>query len=176
MNDYTSISYIGIEASFLVSEFIAQRKQPHNIAESLVVPCCWEIVQSMLGKNAAKEIQKIPRFDNTVSWHINDMVADLLEQFQDKLLESKLFSIQLDESTDIKGKCLLLANIRFIGSDSLRKSFLFCQELPACSTGAEMCNTTAKFLEGMLQWKNCKCLHRRCSFDDGKEQRICFQN
>ena len=43
MNDYTSMSYKGVEASFLVSELIAQRKQPHTIAESLVVPCCREI-------------------------------------------------------------------------------------------------------------------------------------
>ena len=34
MNDYTSISYKGVEASFHVSELIAQRKQPHTIAES----------------------------------------------------------------------------------------------------------------------------------------------
>ena len=58
----------------------------------------------MLGKNAAKEIQKIPLSDNTVSRRINDVAADILEQLRDKLLESKLFSIHLDESTDIKRK------------------------------------------------------------------------
>ena len=47
----------------------------------------------MLGENAAKEIQKIPFSDNTVSWCINDMMADILKQFRDKFLESKLFSI-----------------------------------------------------------------------------------
>ena len=61
------------------------------------------------------------------------MVAETLEQLRDKLLESKLFSMQLDESTDTKGKCQLLANVRFIGSDSIQESFLFCRELPARS-------------------------------------------
>ena len=102
MSDYTSISYKGIEASFLVSELIAQCKQPHTIVESLVVPCCREIARSMLGENAAKEIQKIPLSDYTGSRRINDMATDILEQFRDKLLESKLFSIQLEELTDIK--------------------------------------------------------------------------
>ena len=40
ISDYTSISYKSLEASFLVFQLIAQRKQPHTIAKSLVVPCC----------------------------------------------------------------------------------------------------------------------------------------
>ena len=53
-----------MEASFLVAQLIAQCKQPHTIAESLVAPCCQETVRSMPGENAAK---KIPLSDNTVS-------------------------------------------------------------------------------------------------------------
>ena len=64
MNDYTSISYKGMEASFLVAQLIAHCKQPHTIAESLVAPCCQETVRSMPGENAAKEIALS---DNTVS-------------------------------------------------------------------------------------------------------------
>ena len=55
MSGYTSISYKGMEASFLVSQLIAQRKQPHTIVESLVASCRRETVQSMLGENAAKK-------------------------------------------------------------------------------------------------------------------------
>ena len=40
MSDYTSISYKDMEASFLFSQVIAQCKQPHTIAKSLVAPCC----------------------------------------------------------------------------------------------------------------------------------------
>ena len=82
MRDYTSMSDKCQEASFVVSQVIAQRKQPHTVAENLVVPCCREIVRIMLGKNAAKEIQKIPLSDNTVSRRINDMAADILERFE----------------------------------------------------------------------------------------------
>ena len=39
------------------------------------------------------------------------MAADILEQLRDELLESKLFSLQLNKSTDINGKCQLLAKI-----------------------------------------------------------------
>jgi len=46
---------------------------------------------SVLGENAAKDIQQIPLSDHTVSRSINDMAADILEQLRDKLLESKLF-------------------------------------------------------------------------------------
>ena len=54
MSDYTSMSNKCQEASFVVSQVIAQRKQPHTVAENLVVPCCREIVRIMLGENAAK--------------------------------------------------------------------------------------------------------------------------
>ena len=156
MSDYTSMSDKCQEASFVVSQVIAQGKQPHTVAENLVVPCCREIVGIILGENAAKEIQKIPLSNNTVSRRINDMAADILEQLRDKLLESKFFSLRLDESTDIKGKCQLLANVRFIGNDSIQESILFCRELQARSTGAETFDATEKFFEEkMLQWKNC---------------------
>ena len=81
----------------------------------------------MLGENAAKEIKKIPLSDNTVSRRINDMTADILEQLRDKLLESKLCSIQLDESTDIKGKCQLLANLNVLEVITYRKVFFFAE-------------------------------------------------
>ena len=58
MSDCTSISYKGMEASCLVSQLIAQYKQPHTIAESLLAPCCRETVRSMLGENAAKKFKK----------------------------------------------------------------------------------------------------------------------
>ena len=86
MSDYTSISYKSMEASFLVSQLIAQCKQPRTIAESLVTPCCGETVLSMLCENSAKEIQKFPLSDNTVSRRINHMAADILEELRDKLL------------------------------------------------------------------------------------------
>ena len=68
MSNYTSISFKGMETCFLVSQLIAQCKQPHTITESLVAPCCWETVRSMLGENA-KEIQKIPLSDYSKPAH-----------------------------------------------------------------------------------------------------------
>ena len=40
MSDYTSMSDKCQEASFVVYQVIAQHKQPHTVAENLVVPCC----------------------------------------------------------------------------------------------------------------------------------------
>ena len=82
------------------------------------------------GENAAKEIQKIPLSDNTVSQRINGMAADILEQLREKFLESKLFSIHLDESTDIKGKCQLLADVNLLEMIPYRKVFFFAENFP----------------------------------------------
>ena len=78
-------------------------------------------------ENAAIEIQKIPLSDNIVSPRISGMAADILEQLRDKLLESKLFSIQMDESTDIKGNCQLLASVNLLEVIPYREVFFFSE-------------------------------------------------
>ena len=55
------------------------------------------------------------------------MAADILEQLRDKLLKSKIFSIHLDESIDIKGKCQLLANVNLLEVIPYRKVFFFAE-------------------------------------------------
>ena len=49
-----------------------------------------------------------------------------------------------------------LSKRKIIGNDSIQESILFCQELQARSTGAEIFDATENFFEEeMLQWKNC---------------------
>ena len=72
-----------------------------------------------------KKLKKILLSDNTVCRGINDKAADILEQLRDKLLGSKLFSIHLDESTDIKRKCQLLANVNLLEVIPYRKVLFF---------------------------------------------------
>ncbi|GFW74809.1 zinc finger BED domain-containing protein 5 [Trichonephila clavipes] len=56
-------------------------KQPHTIAEELILPAAIEIVEAMFGDNFAKELQSIPLSNDTVSRRIDDIAEDVEQQF-----------------------------------------------------------------------------------------------
>lgn len=151
-----TISEKALLASYKVSEIVAKRMQPHTIAEDVILPACKEIVKSMLGDNAEKEISLVPLSNDTVSRRISDMSSDIQYHVREKLSDSRLFALQLDESTDISKKCQLLSYIRFIDDDSVIEQFLACSELPTTSTGAEVFDSMSNTLtDNGLSWKNC---------------------
>ncbi|CAI6356277.1 unnamed protein product [Macrosiphum euphorbiae] len=47
--------------------------KPHTIAENLILPACKEIVKSMLGESAEKEVSRVPLSNNTISRRIDDI-------------------------------------------------------------------------------------------------------
>jgi hypothetical protein len=44
------------EASYLVAQLVAQKKKSHVIAESIIMPACKMMVNTMLGKEALCEV------------------------------------------------------------------------------------------------------------------------
>lgn len=134
-----------LKASYQVAELIAKSKQPHTVAETLIMPACKIILKEMLGPGAVREIAQVPLSNNTISRRIQDMSADIEEIVLEKLRISGKFALQLDESTDISAHAQLMANVRFVDGDTIRENFLFCKELPERTTGEEifeLCQST----------------------------------
>ncbi|XP_060124933.1 zinc finger BED domain-containing protein 5-like [Zootoca vivipara] len=156
MRKTTKVNERALKASYQVAELIAKSKEPHIVAETLILPACKAIVEEMLGPEAAKEIAKVPLSDNTISRRINDMSADIESVVMEKIRISEKFALQLDESTDISGHAQLLANVRFVDGDAIRENFFFCKALPEKTTGEEIFRVTSEYLEqGGLKWENC---------------------
>jgi hypothetical protein len=144
------------EASYYVAELVAKQMKPHTIAESLILPACQAIVKTMFGEEAAREITKIPLSNNTISRRITEMSKDIEENVIDKLNNSKLFALQVDESTDISGKAQLLGFIRFVDDDEIQENFLFCKELSETTKGQDVFKTVTSYLEShSLSWNSC---------------------
>ena len=84
-----------------------------------------------------------------MSTDIQDTVISFVKQ-------SKMFTMQVDESTDISGKAQLIAFIRFVSDEKISDRFFCCKELKERTTGQDIFDTLTKYLEeNELTWKEC---------------------
>ena len=149
----TTISEKALKVSSRVAEFIAKEKQPHTLAEKVILPAYKIIIEEMIGPNAVKDVAKLPLSDNTIARRIEDMSVDIENNILEKVRISVRFALQVDESTDISGHAQLLANVRFIDGDAIRKNFLFCKRLRVNTTGEEIFSCSDYFEKKDLNGK-----------------------
>lgn len=111
--------------------------KPHTTGEDIIIPACAMIVETMLDKEALDQILKVPLSNNTISRRISEMSSDINEQVVQQIISRSKLALQVDESTDIAGKCQLLGFYRFIDKEIVEQ-FMFCKELQTTSTGEDI--------------------------------------
>jgi hypothetical protein len=142
--------------SFKVARITEMKMQPHTVAEDLILPACKEIVKSMLGEGAEKEISVVPLSNDTISRRIDDMSSDIQRNVAEKVFDGRIFALKLDESTDISKKFQSLSYIRSVEEVSIIEQFFSCTELLSTSTGSDIYNSiSSTFEKNGLSWKNC---------------------
>jgi hypothetical protein len=113
-------------------------------------------VRTLFGKEAEKEVNKIPMSDNTISRRITLMSNDIESIVTEKLKKQSYFALQVDESTDISGKAQLLAFIRFVDEGDITENIFCCKELPETTKGIDVFNTITSYLKSNdLTWQSC---------------------
>ena len=146
-----------LEASYAVSLHIAKEKKLHTIGESLIKPCAKKMVEIVLGKEAEKKIGAIPLSNNTVQRRIAEMSADIKEQVIEEIRSAPfgLFSMLLDESTDVESCSQFMTFVRYIHSAKLKEKFLFCTALKSTTKASDIFATVSTFFENNnLSWVN----------------------
>ena len=154
---YQQQNVAAIEASYLVALRIAKAKKPHTIAEDLLLPAAKDIVRVMLGVEYVNKLNTISLSNNTVSRRIDDMSADIIEQVIQEIKSAPLgiFSIQLDESTDVANCSQLLVYVRYINEGEFKDEFLFCKPLETTTTAHDVFDTVGSFLQNHdIPWEN----------------------
>lgn len=144
-----------VEASFLVSLEIAKKKKPHTIEEELILPCAKTMVKLVLGEKSAEKLNAISLSNNKVQRQISQISDDIKEQVIQEIKRAGLFSIQLDESTDVQSCSQLLAFVRYVHDEDLKEEFLFCEPLEQSTKGEDVMQKLTEFFESDgLDWGN----------------------
>uniref|UniRef100_A0A8C4SQ16 DUF4371 domain-containing protein n=1 Tax=Erpetoichthys calabaricus TaxID=27687 RepID=A0A8C4SQ16_ERPCA len=120
------------EASFEVAWLIARYKKPHTIGQELIKPAALKMAEIMcvLAKNVR-------------------------EQVISSIKESKYFTFQLDETTDISNNAQLMVYIR---THAIEEELLFCSPLELRSPGIDVFNKVNEYFNTPsinLKWKDC---------------------
>lgn len=122
------------------------------------MPCMVDVCLTLLGVKAARKIKTIPLSNDTVLNRITMMSDDIQQQLLIKIKRSMIYALQLDESTDITDKALLLIYIRYVDWDEkeIKEEFLNCLELKKYTTGAEIFSALSDyFLNTDLKMSDC---------------------
>ena len=144
-----------VTASYIVAYKVAQAKKPHTIVEQLVLPCAKEMVRLVLGEEAAKKLNDISVSNDTISRRINELSENINELVVDEIKKSRLFAIQLDESTDVALCSQLLVFARYMVEGDFKDEFLFCKTLNTTTKAQDVMEMVDKFFEEHgLNWEN----------------------
>ena len=87
---------------------IAKQKKPHTTGEMLIKPCALSMVKLILGETSIQKIQQVSLSNDTIKRRISQMSANVKQQVINEIKASPMFSLQLDESTDVASCSQLL--------------------------------------------------------------------
>ncbi|XP_073537700.1 SCAN domain-containing protein 3-like [Phyllobates terribilis] len=151
----TSTNVSALRASFLVANRIAKAKKPFTIGEELILPAAKDICQELLGEAAVKKVAQVPLSASTVSRRINEIAEDIEVQLLERINASPWYAIQVDESTDVDNKAMMLVYVRYIFQEDVHEDMLCALLLPANTTGAELFKSLDDYISGNLNWSFC---------------------
>jgi len=92
----------------------------------------------------------------TIKRRIEEMAEDIEDQVIIMVINIQFYSIQLDESTDVSNKALLLCFVRIEYEGELQEELLCSLNLPGGTTSSEIFEAlNSYFLEHGIEWKKC---------------------
>lgn len=142
-----------VKASYEVAFQVAKTKKPHTIAEDLVKPCLLACTKLVLGESACEKMKKISMSNDTIRSRIDDLSKDMQERLLVNIRESPVFSIQLDESTDVANLSQLMVFVRYVRDRAIEEDFLFCQPVTLTTQAADIMQLLSEFFEeNHLDW------------------------
>ena len=95
---------------------------------------------------AVKEIEAISISNDTVKSRISDLSEDILLQVVAAVKSSPVYSLQLDESTDVASCSQLFVYVRYFEGEVMREKYLFLDTLATTTRGQDVFRILEAFL------------------------------
>lgn len=92
----------------------------------------------------------MPLLASTVTRRTEEIAEDIEAQLLERIKKSPWYAIQVDESTDIENKAILLVYVRYLYEDMLCALLL-----PTNATAAELFKSLDDYISGKLDWSFC---------------------
>jgi hypothetical protein len=144
-----------IEASYFGFHLLARRGRPHTDCENLLKPYLLG-VSKIFQDEKLNEYEKIPFSARTVKRRIDEMAQYEENELINRLKRAKIFSLQLDETTDIANLAELMVYCRYREMDQIREEMLFCKTLETTTTGRDIFQLLDQYFQDKnLLWENC---------------------
>ena len=95
-------------AIFLAANHIAKAKKPFTIGVEFILPAAKDICHELTGEAAVQKVARVPLLTGTITRQIDEIAEDTEAQFLERISESPWHTIQVDKSTDVDNKAIML--------------------------------------------------------------------
>ncbi|XP_076064460.1 protein FAM200C-like [Oratosquilla oratoria] len=140
-----------LQASYEVEYQCIRIKALHSAPENLIKPCTIQMVELVLGTEAAKKLKDVPLSNDVIA----EMSRNILDQTVQEVKESSVcISLQLDKSTDVSNMNQLIVYTWYIKDGEIKDEFLFCEALQTMTKAADISQLMDEFFEKhQIKWE-----------------------
>ena len=134
----TSSNVSVLRASFLVADHIAKTKTSFTIGEELILPAAKNIGCGLLGKGAVQKEACAPLLAGIIIRWIDGLAEATEAQLLDRINESSCYATQVDKSTNVDNKAIILVFMQYIFQENVHEYMLCALLMSPNTTAAEL--------------------------------------
>lgn len=97
----------------------------------------------------------MPLSATTITRRIEEIAEDIETQLLERINTSPWYALQVDESTDLDNKAILLVYVRYLCQEDVQEDMLCALSLPTKTTAAELFKSLDDYISGKLKWSFC---------------------
>ncbi|XP_033229572.1 protein FAM200B-like [Belonocnema kinseyi] len=122
------------ECSYAAALAIARAGKTQTEVGKLISPICAEWARILWRDKKAQIIENTSHSARTIDRRFTELGIDMRGQLKNEL-NSEIFAIQVDGSTDVSNVEQLLGFVRFIGKEDIEERMLFCKSMEGQTRG-----------------------------------------